>query len=281
VTGATSDGSWLKGYADNAEVNQGGVWDFDHTVGGISGGIDLMRTGDWAMGVAFGTAKSEARHQFAGDRSTATSYDLGFYSCANGDSSQVSFVAFFSQFNVEHTRYTQVGTIRQATVGNPDSFRTGVSLSWDGNVHSTDLTKTFLRARLGGGLNHRDAFRETGDASVAMNFDAADTPYFELDLGLGASHALSREGDIWRVYGEGMFCRRVAGGDLITQARFNQSVSGAPVNVLSADQTYLAFRPSVGLSWQSGVSFADLRISAEIRAGEVSPSATFNAGIRF
>ena len=281
VTGATSDGSWLKGYADNAEVNQGGVWDFDHTVGGISGGIDLIRTGDWAMGIAFGTAKSEARHQFAGDRSSATSYDIGFYSCANGDGSQVSFVAFFSQFDVEHTRYTQVGTIRQATVGNPDSFRTGVSLSWDGNVHSTDLTRTFLRARLGGGLNHRDAFRETGDASVAMNFDAADTPYFELDLGLGASHDLSREGDIWRLYGEGMFCRRVAGGDLITQSRFNQSVSGAPVNVLSADQTYLAFRPSVGLSWQSGVSFADLRISAEIRAGEVSPSATFNAGIRF
>ena len=114
-----------------------------------------------------------------------------------------------------------------------------------------------------------------------MNFDAADTPYFELDFGFGASHDLTRGSDIWRVYGEGMFCRRVAVGDLVTQARFNQSVSGAPVNVLSADQTYLMFRPSVGLSWQSGISFADLRLSAELRSGELSPSATLNVGIRF
>ena len=281
VTGATSDGSWLKGYADASVVKQGGVWDFDHTVGGVSGGIDLYRSSDWVMGVALGTAKSEARHHYAGDRSLATSYDLGFYSCASGDKSEVSFVAYFSQFDVQHTRYTQVGSIRQATFGNPDSYRAGVSLSWDGEIHSTADTKGYLRTRIGGGLNHRDAFRETGDASVAMNFDAADTPYFELDFGFGASHDLTRGSDIWRVYGEGMFCRRVAVGDLVTQARFNQSVSGAPVNVLSADQTYLMFRPSVGLSWQSGISFADLRLSAELRSGELSPSATLNVGIRF
>ena len=281
VTGAASDGSWLKGYADASVVKQGGVWDFDHTVGGVSGGIDLYRSSDWVMGVALGTARSEARHHYAGDRSLATSYDLGFYSCASGDKSEVSFVAYFSQFDVQHTRYTQVGSIRQATFGNPDSYRAGVSLSWDGEVHSTAATKGYLRTRVGGGLNHRDAFRETGDASVAMNFDEADTPYFELDFGFGASHDLTRGSDTWRVYGEGMFCRRVAVGDLVTQARFNQSVSGSPVNVLSADQTYLMFRPSVGLSWQSGVSFADLRLSAELRSGELSPSATLNVGIRF
>jgi uncharacterized protein with beta-barrel porin domain len=212
VSGA-KDNTWVEGYAQTIQANQGsGVWGYDYQLGGVAAGIDLFRDKDWAMGLAFGLSQSEAKHEFNHDKTSSTGYDMGLYSATKADDATVSFVAFYSAYAMTHTRYVDMGAATLPATGKPDGFRAGVQLAYDNKVFSSQDSSAYLRFGLGAGITHRDAYRESGDDAIAMNFDALNMPYFELGMGLGYSTDLFRDEKAWQVFGEGMFTRHVASG---------------------------------------------------------------------
>lgn len=281
VTGAV-DGSWVSGYARAVDAKQGAPgWDYEYRLGGVSGGIDLFRESGWVAGFALGTSRSDSVHEFRSDRTMATAYDVGFYSHTQGDSSAVSFSAFFSHYDVNHTRFTPVGIANMASVGRFEAFRAGVALGCDLLLHSTSESQVRMMIDVGGGLMHRDAFTETGDDAVAMNFDASNVPYFELDLGFAHSLRLGEEGGPWSLNSGLTLSRRVAVGDLAVQARFNNPATGGATTLLTPDYTFFMVRPSIGLSWARESGRLTFEAAGEIRRGRTSPAFEASYNCRF
>ncbi|MFM8551063.1 MAG: autotransporter domain-containing protein [Nitrospiraceae bacterium] len=282
VSGA-QDATWVEGYAQAIHAHQGkGNWGYDYQLGGVAAGVDLVREKDWVMGLAFGLSKSESKHEYKGDETSSTAYDLGLYTAASGDDSTVSFVAFYSNYEVTHTRFVEMGITTKPATGKPKAFRTGVELGYDTNVLRTQDSKTYLRMGLGAGLAHRNAFTETGDEAIAMNFDAVNMPYYQLDLGMGYSTDLFKEDKSWQLFGEGMFTRHVVGSNPTCQARFVTPVGvSGEVTVPSPEYTYIQFQPTVGVSWREGLGSAEFKVFAEIRGGKTAPGASASYKLRF
>jgi hypothetical protein len=265
------------------QAHQGsGIWGYDYQVGGVSAGIDLIRENDWVMGLAFGMSQSEAKHEYNRDKTSATAYDLGLYTAATGDDSTVSFVAFYSNYEVTHTRQVDMDFTTRPASGKPKAFRTGVELGYDSNVFRTPDSKTYLRMGLGAGLTHRDGFTEKGEDAIIMNFDAVNMPYFQLDMGMGYSTDLFEGDKTWQLFGEGMFTRHVVGSNPTCQARFVNAVgSSGEVTVPSPEYTYIQFQPTVGVSWREGMNSAEFKVFAEIRGGKTAPGASASYKLRF
>jgi outer membrane autotransporter protein len=282
VSGAW-DNTWVEGYAQAIQANQGsGSWGYDYQLGGVSAGIDLIRDKDWVMGLAFGMSESQSKHEYNHDKTSSTAYDLGVYTAASGDESTVSFVAFYSNYDVTHTRYVDMGTTIRPATGKPKAFRTGVELGYDTNVFRTPDSKTYLRMGLGAGLSHRDSFTETGEDAITMNFDAINMPYFQLDMGMGYATDLFEGDKTWQLFGEGMFTRHVVASNPTTQARFVNAVgSSGEVTVPSPEYTYIQFQPSIGVSWREGMNSAEFKVFAEIRGGKTAPGASASYKLRF
>ena len=282
ISGA-QDNTWVEGYAQTVQAHQGsGNWGYDYQLGGVSAGIDLIRDKDWVMGLAFGMSQSESKHEYNHDKTSATAYDLGLYTAASGDDSTVSFVAFYSNYDVTHTRFVDMGISTKPATGKPKAFRTGVELDYDTNVFRTPDSKTYLRMGLGAGLTHRNGFTETGDEAIAMNFDAVNMPYFQLDVGMGYSADLFKDDHTWQLFGEGMFTRHVVGSNPTCQARFVNAVgSSGEVTVPSPEYTYVQFQPSIGVSWREGLGSAEFKVFAEIRGGKTAPGASASYKLRF
>jgi autotransporter-associated beta strand protein len=282
ISGA-QDNTWLEGYSQVIQAKQGsGLWGYDFQLGGVSAGIDLMRENDWVMGLAFGLSQSESKHEYKGDKTTSTAYDIGLYTAASGDDSTVSFVAFYSSYDLTHTRFVEMGITTKPATGKPKAFRTGIELDYDKNVFRTPDSKTYLRMGLGAGLTHRNGFTETGDEAIAMNFDAINMPYFQLDIGMGYSTDLFEGDKTWQLFGEGMFTRHVVGSNPTCQARFVNPVGvSGEVTVPSPEYTYIQFQPSMGVSWREGLNSAEFKVFAEIRGGKTAPGASASYKLRF
>ena len=282
VSGA-QDNTWVDGYAQAIQAKQGaGLWGYDYQLGGVAAGIDLIRDQDWVMGLAFGLSQSESKHEYKGDKTSSTAYDIGLYTAASGDDSTVSFVAFYSNYELTHTRFVETGINTKPATGKPKAFRAGVQLGYDTNVFRTPDSKTYLRMGLGAGLAHRDGFTETGDEAIAMNFDAINMPYFQLDMGMGYSTDLFEGDKTWQLFGEGMFTRHVVAANPTTLARFVNAVgSSGEVTVPSPEYTYIQFQPSIGVSWREGLGSAEFKVFAEIRGGKTAPGASASYKLRF
>ena len=282
VSGA-SDNTWVEGYAQAIQAKQGaGLWGYDYQLGGVAAGIDLIRENDWVMGLAFGLSQSESKHEYNKDKTSSTAYDLGFYTATTGDDASVSFVAFYSQYALTHTRFVEMGITTKPATGKPDAFRAGLSLGYDNNVFKSAESRAYLRMGLGAGVAHRDAFTETGDEAIAMNFDAINLPYFQLDMGMGYSTDLFEGDKTWQLFGEGMFTRHVVGSNPTCQARFVTAVgSSGEVTVPSPEYTYIQFQPSIGVSWREGLGSAEFKVFAEMRSGKTSPGASASYKVRF
>ncbi len=232
------------------------------------------------MGLAFGLSESQSKHEFNGDKTNSTAYDMGLYTASKGDDATVSFVAFYSNYSMTHTRFVDMGAASLPATGKPDGFRAGVELAYDSKVFSTPDSATYLRMGLGAGMMHRDAFRETGDDAIAMNFDALNMPYFELGMGMGYTTDLFEDDKSWQLFGEGMFTRQVTGGNASVQARYNNR-AGADITVASPEYTYMQFQPSIGVSWREGLGSAEFKVFAEIRGGKTAPGASASYKLRF
>ena len=282
VSGA-QDNTWVEGYAQTIQARQGsGNWGYDYQLGGVAAGIDLIRDQDWVMGLAFGMSQSEAKHEYNRDKTSATAYDLGLYTAATGDDSTVSFVAFYSNYDVTHTRQVDMDFTTRPASGKPKAFRTGVELGYDSNVFRTPDSKTYLRMGLGAGVAHRDGFTEKGEDAIIMNFDAVNMPYFQLDMGMGYSTDLFEGDKTWQLFGEGMFTRHVVAANPTTLARFVNAVgSSGEVTVPSPEYTYIQFQPTVGVSWREGLGSAVFKVFAEIRGGKTAPGASASYKLRF
>ena len=282
VSGA-QDNTWVEGYAQTIQARQGsGNWGYDYQLGGVAAGIDLIRDQDWVMGLAFGMSQSEAKHEYNRDKTSATAYDLGLYTAATGDDSTVSFVAFYSNYDVTHTRQVDMDFTTRPASGKPKAFRTGVELGYDTNVFRTPDSKTYLRMGLGAGVAHRDGFTEKGEDAIIMNFDAVNMPYFQLDMGMGYSTDLFEGDKTWQLFGEGMFTRHVVSSNPTCQARFVNAVGGSgEVTVPSPEYTYIQFQPTVGVSWREGLGSAEFKVFAEIRGGKTAPGASASYKLRF
>ena len=282
VSGA-QDNTWVEGYAQTIQARQGsGNWGYDYQLGGVAAGIDLIRDQDWVMGLAFGMSQSEAKHEYNRDKTSATAYDLGLYTAATGDDSTVSFVAFYSNYDVTHTRQVDMDFTTRPASGKPKAFRTGVELGYDSNVFRTPDSKTYLRMGLGAGVAHRDGFTEKGEDAIIMNFDAVNMPYFQLDMGMGYSTDLFEGDKTWQLFGEGMFTRHVVAANPTTLARFVNAVgSSGEVTVPSPEYTYIQFQPTVGVSWREGLGSAEFKVFAEIRGGKTAPGASASYKLRF
>lgn len=283
VVSGAQDNTWVEGYAQAMQANQGsGAWGYDYQLGGVSAGVDLMRDKDWVMGLAFGLSQSESKHEYNKDKTSSTAYDLGFYTATTGDDATVSFVAFYSQYALTHTRFVEMGITTKPATGKPDAFRAGLSLGYDNNVFKSSESRAYLRMGLGAGVAHRDAFTETGDEAIAMNFDAINLPYFQLDMGMGYSTNLFKDDKSWQLFGEGMFTRHVVGGETTSAARFVKTVgASSDITVESPEYTYVQFQPSVGLSWREGLGSAEFKVFAEMRSGKTSPGASASYKLRF
>ena len=282
VSGAL-DGSWVQGYAQAINANQGtGPWGYDYRVGGVAAGLDLIRETGWVMGVAFGLSQADATHEYNRDRTAASAYDLGLYTASRGDDATVSFTAFYSNYAVTHTRMVDMGAAIRPAAGKPDAFRAGIRLDYDNAILRTPDTKTYLRMGLGAGLAHRDGFSETGEDAIVMNYDAINMPYFQLDMGLGYSVDLFEDDKSWQIFGEGMFTRHVTGGDTTSQARFLNPAGGSGVvTVASPEYTFIQFQPTVGVTWSEGLNSAEFKVFMEMRAGKTAPGASASYKVRF
>jgi autotransporter-associated beta strand protein len=283
VVSGAQDNTWVDGYAQAIQANQGaGSWGYDYQLGGVSAGIDLIRDKDWVMGLAFGLSQSESKHEYNKDKTSSTAYDLGFYTATTGDDASVSFVAFYSQYALTHTRFVEMGITTKPATGKPDAFRAGLSLGYDNNVFKSAESRAYLRMGLGAGVAHRDAFTETGDEAIAMSFDAINLPYFQLDMGMGYTTNLFKGDKSWQLFGEGMISRHVVGGETTSAARFVKSVSaGSDIMVESPEYTYVQFQPTVGVSWREGLNSAEFKLFAEMRSGKTSPGASASYKVRF
>ena len=280
VSGA-QDNTWVEGYAQTIQARQGaGTWGYDYQLGGVAAGIDLIRENDWVMGLAFGLSESQSKHELNGDKTNSTAYDMGLYTATKGDDATVSFVAFYSNYSMTHTRFVDMGAASLPATGKPAGFRAGVELAYDSKIFSTPDSATYLRMGLGAGIMHRDAFKETGDDSIAMNFDALNMPYFQLGMGMGYATDLFEDDKTWQLFGEGMFTRQVTGSNASVQARYNNR-PGADITVASPEYTYIQFQPSIGVSWREGLGSAEFKVFAEIRGGKTAPGASASYKLRF
>jgi autotransporter-associated beta strand protein len=282
VSGAL-DGSWVQGYAQAINANQGsGNWGYDYRVGGVAAGLDLIREPSWVMGVAFGLSQSDATHEYQGDKTAATAYDIALYTASRGDDATVSFTAFYSNYSATHTRLVDMGILTKPATGKPDAFRLGVRLDYDNAILRTPDSKTYLRLGLGAGLAHRDSFSENGDEAIAMNFDAVNMTYFQLDMGLGYSVDLFEDDHAWQLFGEGMFTRHVVGENPTCRARFLTPVGvSGEVAVPSPEYTFIQFQPSVGVTWSEDLNSAEFKVFAEMRAGRTATGASASYKMRF
>lgn len=281
VTGA-QDGSWVNGYARAIDAKQGAPgWDYEYRLGGVAGGVDLVREDGWVAGVAVGTSRSDSTHEYKSDRTMATAYDVGLYSTAHGEGVAFNFAAFFSHYDVNHTRFTQVGIRNMPSPGRFDSYRAGLAASLVTEIHRTPASDLRLNLGLGGGLMHRDAYEETGDPAVAMNFDASNVQYFELDLGVSHSLRLGSEGSPWALNSGFTLSRRVATGDISVLGRFNDPSTGGEAPLLAPDYTFLMARPSIGVSWTKDSGRFSVELAGELRKGLFAPTLEVSMGYRF
>ena len=277
ISGAV-DNSWVQGYGETIQANQGtGEWGYDFQVGGVSAGLDLVRRPNSVVGLAFGLSESSATHEYKGDRTSGTAYDFGVYAHAKHGESDVNFVAFFSKYTLSHTRFVDLGITMKPAQGKPEGYRAGIALGYDTKVYATPKSSAYLRMGLGGGLMSRGAFTETGDEAIAMNFDVARVPYFQLDFGVTYGHDLFHSDKSWRVFAEAMLTRHVSASADLQKARFVTAVGNSTeVAVASPEYTYVQVRPAVGVSWNKGSNSAELKIFTELRAGKASSGATLN-----
>ena len=277
VSGAV-DNSWVQGYGETISANQGsGQWGYDYQLGGVAAGLDLIRRPGSVVGLAFGLSQSDSTHEYQGDRTTGTAYDLGLYAHAKHGEADFNFVAFFSKYAFNHTRQVDMEGSTKPAVGRPDAYRAGFALSYDVPVYADPESSAYLRLGFGGGVMNRSAFTETGDEAIAMRFDAVRTPYFQFDLGVGYGHDLFRSDKAWRIFGEAMLTRHLAVGQDEGVARFVTAYAGnTDTTLASPSYTYLQVRPAVGISWHKGNNSAELKVFTELRAGKSSPGASLN-----
>ena len=281
VTGA-QDGSWVSGYARAIDAKQGAPgWDYAYRLGGVTGGFDLFRESGWVAGFALGTSRSDSTHEYKSDRTMATAYDIGIYSTSHGDGTAFNFAAFFSQYDVSHTRFTQVGIRNLPSVGNFDSFRAGIAASLVSDIYSTPDSKMRLTFGVGAGLMHRDAYAEDADPAVGMNFDASNVQYFELDLGVSHSLRLGEKASPWALNTGVMISRRVAGGEISVLGRFNDPETGGEAALLAPDYTFLMVRPSVGVSWTKEAGMFSVEFAGELRRGRFTPALEASMSYRY
>jgi hypothetical protein len=252
----------VQGYAEAIKANQGsGAWGYDYQVGGIAAGLDLYRRPGSVLGIAFGLSQSDATHEVGTDKSRSTSYDLGLYAHAADGAAELNFSAFFSRASLNHTRQVDVGGVNKSVSGKPGTYRTGVAL---------------LHAALGAGVTNRSAYHEAGEDAAAMEFDPVSTPYFQLDLGIGYSYELFRGDKSWRAFAEAITSAVVTTPE-DGRARFlAPSASAVDQTLELPSTTYLQVRPAVGVSWNKGSNFAELKLFTELRAGKSSPGASFS-----
>lgn len=281
VTGA-QDGSWVSGYARAIDAKQGAPgWDYAYRLGGVTGGFDLFRESGWVAGFALGTSRSDSTHEYKSDRTMATAYDIGIYSTSHGDGTAFNFAAFFSQYDVSHTRFTQVGIRNLPSVGNFDSFRAGIAASLVSDIYSTPDSKMCLTFGVGAGLMHRDAYAEDADPAVGMNFDASNVQYFELDMGVSHSLRLGEKASPWALNTGVMISRRVAGGEISVLGRFNDPETGGEAALLAPDYTFLMVRPSVGVSWTKEAGMFSVEFAGELRRGRFTPALEASMSYRY
>ena len=276
VSGAAAD-SWVQGYAESIQVNQGAArWGYGYQLGGVAAGLDLVRRPTAVLGVAFGLSQSDATHEIGSDRTNATAYDLGLYWHGTDGWSDYNLAFYVSRYSLNHKRMVDMAGTVSPVSGAPDASRFGVAFDYDRKLRETTDSKSYLHAAVGAGMLRRGAYGESGDEAAIMTFDAVQSPYLQLDMGLGYAYELYQGSKDWRAFAEIMVTGFVSTPDMGVARFINPAGSAEAVTLEEPPTDYIQLRPTLGLAWSRGRNSAEIRMFTELRFGKSAPGVTLN-----
>jgi hypothetical protein len=228
------------------------------------------------FGLAFGLSQSEAKHEIGSDRTNATGYDLGLYWHGTEGWSDYNLAFYISSFSLHHKRLVEIAGSVTPVSGKPTACRVGVAFDYDRKLGETADSKSYFHAAFGAGMLRRGAYGESGDEAAVMSFNTIDSPYLQLDMGLGYAYELYRGSKDWRAFAEITATGFVSTPDKGVARFINPAGSPETVTLEEPHSDYVQLRPTLGLVWSKGSNSAEMKLFTEFKFGKAASGVTLN-----
>jgi hypothetical protein len=280
----TFTGTWTRGYSEVTSVNQSDErFDYDYTLAGVAAGIDLRRTQEETVGVAFGFSQFESKFGFDSGRTKGDGVDLGFYALHHSSAGRLALGLSISRYSLTHQHnFTLAGLTKTAT-GETSAQR--MQLNFEGDRQLLAKDGWIYRGRALGDLefSRRNGFTESGAGELSLAVDGQRTTGVKLGLGVSAARTFARgdKNSGWTFVGELMAVQGWLSGDVNPTAHLVSDQTGDRYQVNAPSSKGLSLMPSLRLEYRSNNTGMTVELTDEIAHGASSPGVNLKFDTRF
>ena len=280
----TFTGTWTRGYSEVTSVSQSdGRFDYDYTLAGVAAGIDLRRTQEETVGVAFGFSQFESKFGFDNGRTKGDGVDLGFYALHHAGVDRLALGLSISRYSLTHQHnFTLAGLTKTAT-GETSAQRMQLNIEGDRQILAKD--GWIYRGRALGDVefSRRNGFTESGAGELGLAVDGQRTTGVKLGIGASAARTFARgdKNSGWTFVGELMAVQGWLSGDVNPTAHLVSDQTGDRYQVNAPSSKGLTLMPSLRLEYRSNNTGMTVELTDEIAHGASSPGVNLKFDTRF
>ena len=280
----TFTGTWTRGYSEVTSVSQSdGRFDYDYTLAGVAAGIDLRRTQEETVGVAFGFSQFESKFGFDNGRTKGDGVDLGFYALHHAGVDRLALGLSISRYSLTHQHnFTLAGLTKTAT-GETSAQRMQLNIEGDRQILAKD--GWIYRGRALGDVefSRRNGFTESGAGELGLAVDGQRTTGVKLGIGASAARTFARgdKNSGWTFVGELMAVQGWLSGDVNPTAHLISDQTGDRYQVNAPSSKGLTLMPSLRLEYRSNNTGMTVELTDEIAHGASSPGVNLKFDTRF
>jgi hypothetical protein len=280
----TFTGTWTRGYSEVTSVSQSDErFDYDYTLAGVAAGIDLRRTQEETVGVAFGFSQFESKFGFDNGRTKGDGVDLGFYALHHSSAGRLALGLSISRYSLTHQHNFTLAGLSKTATGETSAQR--MQLNFEGDRQLLAKDGWIYRGRALGDLelSRRNAFTESGAGELSLAVDGQRTTGVKLGLGVSAARTFARgdKNSGWTFVGELMAVQGWLSGDVNPTARLVSDQTGDRYEVNAPSYKGLTLLPSLRLEYRSNNTGLTVELMDGIAHGASSPGVNLKFDTRF
>ena len=280
----TFTGTWTRGYSEVTSINQSDSrFDYDYTLAGVAAGIDLRRTQEETVGVAFGFSQFESKFSFDDGRTKGDGVDFGFYALHHSAAARMALGLSISRYSLSHQHNFTLAGLTKTAVGETSAQRMQLNFEGDRQLLAKDGWIYRGRAMADLELFRRNAFTESGAGELSLAVDGQRTTGLKLGLGVSAARTFARgdKNSGWTFVGELMAVQGWMSGDTHPTARLVSDQTGDRYQVNAPSAQGLQVMPSLRLEYRTNNTGMTVELADEIGRGGSSPGVNLKFDTRF
>ena len=280
----TFTGTWTRGYSEVTSINQSDSrFDYDYTLAGVAAGIDLRRTQEETVGVAFGFSQFESKFSFDDGRTKGDGVDFGFYALHHSAAARMALGLSISRYSLSHQHNFTLAGLTKTAVGETSAQRMQLNFEGDRQLLAKDGWIYRGRAMADLELFRRNAFTESGAGELSLAVDSQRTTGLKLGLGVSAARTFARgdKNSGWTFVGELMAVQGWMSGDTHPTARLVSDQTGDRYQVNAPSAQGLQVMPSLRLEYRTNNTGMTVELADEIGRGGSSPGVNLKFDTRF